>query len=254
MPPRAEGPPAGGGRARRVAALWRWHRRAGLFACLLLIMLASTGLLLNHSDGLGLGKRAVGWDWPYALYGAKSAGDWLAFEAGGQWVLQGGEERIYLGARPIGRCEGTLVGALALPQMLLVACERELLLLTLQGERVDALATASGLPVPIGGLATGEGAPLVLAQERWHRFDPESMQLGVAPAGAPRVLPAGAPPAALLATLGRSSGWLDWERLLLDLHSGRLFGSAGVLVVDVGGVLSLLLALSGVLMWGLRRR
>jgi len=46
----------------------------------------------------------------------------------------------------------------------------------------------------------------------------------------------------------RGSG-LSWERLLLDLHSGRLFGSVGVFIIDLAGIALLLIALSGVWVW-----
>jgi len=61
-------------------------------------------------------------------------------------------------------------------------------------------------------------------------------------------------PAALARALDRDDPWLSWERLLLDLHSGRLFGAAGVYVVDAAGLLFALLALSGVGTWWLHRR
>jgi hypothetical protein len=220
----------------------------------LLLMLALTGLALNHSEDLRLDERAVGWDWPYALYGPSATGAWKGFEVGDTWLLQGGEGRIFLGTRELGGCEGVITGVASVQQMILVACERELLLLTPDGERIDALGAATGLPVPVGGLAALGDEALVLAGGLWQRFDADAMALSPAGGEAPQKIRPGTPPQALLEKLGRAAGWLHWERFLLDLHSGRLFGSAGVLVVDVGGVLSLLLALSGVLMWGLRRR
>ena len=48
--------------------------------------------------------------------------------------------------------------------------------------------------------------------------------------------------------------WLSWERVLLDVHSGRLFGRLGVLWVDLVGVLLGGLAMSGIAMWWLHRR
>ena len=252
MPQRAETAPRT--RARRAAWLWRWHGRAGVFACVLLLMLAVTGVALNHSEGLRLDQRAVAWDWPYTLYGPSAAGTWSGFEAGGAWLLQGGEGRLFLDTREIGRCEGAIAGAMALQGMLLVACERELLLLTPEGERIDALGATAGLAVPVTGLAGREGAVLVLAGGRWQRFDADAMSLAPAAGAGLQPLHPGAPPQALLHSLGRASGWLHWERFLLDLHSGRLFGRAGVLLVDVGGVLSIALALSGIVMWGSRQR
>ncbi|MBQ13009.1 MAG: hypothetical protein CMQ17_01195, partial [Gammaproteobacteria bacterium] len=46
---------------------------------------------------------------------------------------------------------------------------------------------------------------------------------------------------------------LSVERLVLDLHSGRIFGAAGALLVDIMAVLFMLMAATGVWIW-LRRR
>ena len=42
---------------------------------------------------------------------------------------------------------------------------------------------------------------------------------------------------------------LTLERVLLDLHSGRLFGTFGVYIVDAAALLFLILAFTGVWMW-----
>jgi uncharacterized iron-regulated membrane protein len=46
---------------------------------------------------------------------------------------------------------------------------------------------------------------------------------------------------------------LPVERVLLDLHSGRILGRAGVYLVDAAAILFLLLAISGVWLWTRRR-
>jgi len=51
-----------------------------------------------------------------------------------------------------------------------------------------------------------------------------------------------------LLTLYRGKG-LPLERVIIDIHSGRILGQAGVLLVDFMAVLFLLLAMSGVWMW-----
>ena len=58
-------------------------------------------------------------------------------------------------------------------------------------------------------------------------------------------------PAELKATLTERylGNDVNWERLLLDLHSGRLLGSWGVYVVDASAIILLLLALSGAWVW-----
>ena len=47
---------------------------------------------------------------------------------------------------------------------------------------------------------------------------------------------------------------VSWERLLLDLHSGRLFGKIGVLIMNIAAVLMLLLAITGVWHFFQRKR
>ena len=51
-----------------------------------------------------------------------------------------------------------------------------------------------------------------------------------------------------LLILYRGKG-LPLERLIQDLHSGRILGDAGILLVDFMALLFLLLAMSGAWMW-----
>jgi len=57
------------------------------------------------------------------------------------------------------------------------------------------------------------------------------------------------PPAALQEKLTAQAPILPWERMLLDLHSGRLLGSWGVYLMDAVGVLLLILAPTGFFIW-----
>lgn len=47
---------------------------------------------------------------------------------------------------------------------------------------------------------------------------------------------------------------LNWQRLLLDLHAGRLFGLAGQLVMDLAALVLVVLALTGTVIWSRSRR
>jgi hypothetical protein len=42
---------------------------------------------------------------------------------------------------------------------------------------------------------------------------------------------------------------ISLETLILDLHSGRFFGNAGVLFVDIVGLLMCILAITGLWAW-----
>jgi len=63
------------------------------------------------------------------------------------------------------------------------------------------------------------------------------------------------PPPPLKAALRqayRGSG-LPLERVLLDIHSGRILGTWGVYLMDAAAILFLVLAISGVWLWSKRR-
>jgi uncharacterized iron-regulated membrane protein len=57
---------------------------------------------------------------------------------------------------------------------------------------------------------------------------------------------------AALAQAWRGTG-LSLERVLLDIHSGRILGAWGIWLVDAAAVLFLVLAASGVWLWSRRR-
>jgi len=60
-------------------------------------------------------------------------------------------------------------------------------------------------------------------------------------------------PARVRAGIPEPEQWLTWERVMLDLHSGRLLGKPGVFGVDLMGVFLCSLAMSGTAMWWLHR-
>ena len=47
---------------------------------------------------------------------------------------------------------------------------------------------------------------------------------------------------------------ISLETVILDLHSGRFFGDAGVLFVDFMGLLTVFLAMTGTYVWLMKRR
>ena len=238
-------------RARLVGPLWRWHRRAGLFAALFLLLMSLSGIVLNHSEDLALEQSFVEAGWLRAIYG-DTDDHWTAFRGAGHWVLGDQAGRIFLDERELARCAGTLQGAVELGGMLVLACERELLLMSAQGELIESLDPAS----PLSGLGLADGDVAVRIADEWRAFDPGSMHVGdlvADPLSVAQSRPQSVPES-LEPQLERRSAWLNRERLLLDFHSGRLFGPAGVWLVDISGVLLCILALSGVTMWWLHRK
>jgi hypothetical protein len=242
-------------RTRLVGTLWRWHRRIGVLAAVFVLLLAVTGITLNHSPQLGLDHRLVSASWLYRLYGDTSSAP-VAYRLGNAWLSRTADGRLYLDTREVATCEGDLVGAASVGELLLAACTRELVLLTDGGELLESNGAGMGLPVPLAGIGlVGERVALRVAGG-WRLADLDQLDFDApVPAGATvaQQTPA-ALPASIRAAIPAPEAWLSWERVLLDLHSGRLFGAAGVALVDAVGVLLVVLAGSGLAMWWLHRR
>jgi hypothetical protein len=56
---------------------------------------------------------------------------------------------------------------------------------------------------------------------------------------------------------GEDASAINWAKLVDDLHTGKVFGSAGVLLIDVTSGVIIALTLTGIYLWGvpmLRKR
>jgi PepSY-associated TM region len=243
-------------RPRLVGLLWRWHRRLGVLAAFFVLVLATTGIVLNHSAELGLDRRFVDWPWLSQAYGDDS-GDLPAFQAGAHWLSRAANGRIYFDAQEVAPCSGKLVGAVASGELLYAGCTEELLLITHSGELVESINASTGLPVPLQAVGLIGSQVVVQAGGTWWLADLELMDFSHHAPAAGAVIRQLVPdrlPDAMRAQIPVPDQWLSWERLLLDLHSGRVVGRVGVLWVDGVGVLLAGLAVSGITMWWLHRR
>jgi hypothetical protein len=243
-------------RPRLVGLLWRWHRRLGLLAALFVLVVATTGIVLNHTTGLALDRRFVDWTWLTAAYGDHSA-ELSAFQIDNRWLSRSANGRVFLDTREVAPCRGELVGALRQGELLVAGCALELLLITPQGALVESVIAGTGLPVPVQSIGLLDGEVALQVEGTWWLADLDRMAFNRrAPGGSAeirQVFPDRLPED-MRSRLPVADLWLTWERVLLDLHSGRLFGRLGVLWVDLVGVFLCSLAMSGCAMWWLHRR
>jgi hypothetical protein len=242
-------------RRRLIGLLWRWHRRLGLLVAVFALLLAVTGIVLNHTPELGLDRRFVDWPWLTRAYGDAST-DQPAFQLGERWLSRSADGRVYLDTREVASCSGELVGAVAANELVYAACARELLLITFAGELVESISGSTGLPAPLTGIGVAGTEVVVQATGRWWLADLELADFSAPAPGGEIIsqLASARLPAEVREGIPAPAAWLTWERLLLDVHSGRVLGRLGVLWMDLMAVLLCGLALSGIAMWWLRRR
>ena len=249
-----------GAASRRRRRLWLttahvWHRRLGLAVAALVVVLSITGLLLNHGHRLELNRISVKASWLVDWYGLHPKEPPVHFRAGDVWVswIDGA---VYAGGRRVSEARGTPRGAVPLDSLVAMATSDTIVLSTQEGELVERLGLEllPGAIVRVGSAAGGRiiadtGDEQFASDEAllaWDRFDD---QVEWSEAGTP---PKPIGEQQLAAYQGQG---LPLSRVLLDLHTGRLFGAGGVVVMDAAAVLLLVLVATGIVNWaGFRRR
>ena len=116
---------------------------------------------------------------------------------------------------------------------------------------METFNQVQGLPANSTGLATIGQKIMLLGDAMAWEFDPDLLNLSVVDdlsvLKQAVILQPDNLPAAF--NNGDTSGGISLETLIVDLHSGRFFGDAGVLFVDIVGLLICLLAFTGLWAW-----
>jgi hypothetical protein len=230
---------------RFTQTLLRWHRRVGLISALFVILLVVTGIPLHHAAQLGLTDSAVKQDWLLDFYGIKPPEQVLLSQVGEHRILQV-EDAIYLDRHFVANHQSTLIAGLASSGVLIAVTRHGLLLMSEEAELVDQIE----LPIKVSGVShdndaiyLSDGRALYRLTEALDDVEPAQLEqsqlswLAVANSVTE-------PNAAELVQQVRQdyrSRSLNWERVVLDLHSGRLFGSLGPWIMDIAALLFLLI-------------
>lgn len=231
---------------RAIRLVRHWHARMGVLLAIFLLFLALTGLALSHADALGLDKREVSAAWLMNWYGLHPAvpshgflfkGGYLA-AADGRWVMNG---RVLgdAGEKPVGAVDWGGMRGLANTEVLYLYMADGRLVDKLSGTALPGhpvrrlgtldsrlvIETAKGSFATDDGLAwqpLGQGQPIWSVEQSLPVSESASLSMAFAPA-------------------------LPLERIILDLHSGRIFGHYGPMLMDIAAIVLVALSLSG--MW-----
>lgn len=231
------------------------HRFLGIVICLFIIILAVTGILLNHTSALRLDERLLQSSWLMQIYGIAEP-QWNGTYTAGHHSISQWDEQIFLDQRRLNALNGKLRGMVSLPSMLAIALNEDLILLAEDGKLIDRI----NLPVPRPGnwrLGISGHRLVVETNGQFWISNEDISAFSMMPDGAnvDWSLPARLSDSEIEAFTRTMTGpGLPVERMLLDIHSGRLFSRAGVLWMDAVGVMMVVLATTGVWVWWSRRR
>ena len=230
-----------------------FHKWVGSLIAIFVCFLTASGILLNHSSYFNLYKKPIYSDLIASLYNIPrmevkhgySLGD--SENAEPKWISQSGQY-IFLETVQIAKCSGKLVGARYVSQYLAILCEDKMLLLNRKDNHFEQLFNN---PKNLKSILLNGAHLDIQTEEGFKRFDLSTYQWASTHVDHNyETINAQEMPRELQLKLKELSPilGLHWERVLLDFHSGRLFGKAGVYLVDLVGVLIILLSMSGLFM------
>ena len=102
------------GRKPKKLSAFLWHRRIGLLAIVLVIILAVTGILLNHTEAFKLDERYVESSLLLQWYGLEPEGEAISYDVG-EHVITVLEHQVFFNTYPVVVGLGLLAQTVLLP-------------------------------------------------------------------------------------------------------------------------------------------
>ena len=227
------------------------HRRIGVIIIVFIPVLAITGILLNHTDRLGLDKSYVQNKWLQNWYEIDPKQPSITFKVDDIWVTRIGS-RIYFNGNELPQKSESLFGVVKSKEIIIVALKQKLLLLTGQGELIEILSDSEGVPSGMKSIGLDTESRLTIKAVHGHYVvDVDSLEWEEHDDINAQWSTMVEPPEELkqqLLELYRGKG-LNLERVILDIHSGRILGDIGVYLVNFVAIMFIFLALTGGWMW-----
>jgi len=234
----------------RKRTLLAWHRWLGFVATLFLIILSITGLALNHTERLKLDQVILRNDFILKRYGMSGGSDLLSYRISETDSLSYLDGQFFFNQRPLVQGKQP-IGIVLHGNFTLIVTEDALIYLTPDGDLIEKVETNQ---LPLSGNIqaigyTDQKKSVVVTSEGnwttdpdWLNFQNYQGSYSVDPLPPEANLTAEQVDGLLTAFQGEG---ISLYRVILDLHSGRLFGWGGRTVMDLTAVAILLLIASG---------
>jgi len=233
---------------RLIRHLRAWHRKLGIITAVFIVFLASSGMMINHANFLTLDTSSVKSTWLLDFYGVKAPVE-VRFYA--DQKISVADNYVWLNDKLLFESSTPVISAAKFQQFYIIVNSDQISLYSHQGELVDQLDSASGVPDNILALAINNQHIIVKTNDNMMQTDSDFFAWQtVAGNNFNWITPENASNTVKqIAILQFKSQFLSWEQVLLDAHSGRIFSQAGVFVSDIIALLLIMLSVSGIYIW-----
>ena len=223
-------------------------------SALFLVLISASGLILNHADDFGMSHRAAA-PWLLRLYSDELPPVDAAYSTTAV-LFATSSNTLYANGEELANSAGQLVGAVVADDIYVAASGREFFIANLDLELIERYAPDA--PGPVDQLGKSGGRIVAAIQDVLYEFDPQSVSLSEtvmlstddvlwsrrATPTAEQAEQIGA------AVLGQA---INWERVLLDFHSGRILPTVGRYLADLTAICILYMCFTGLLVWARKR-
>ena len=234
---------------RLIRQLREWHRRLGIFAAFFLIFLSLSGIALNHTTLFSLSHQTISNSWLLNHYGIKAPTD-VRFYQQKNWLVT--DQLVWLKNKLVFESDETVISLAKFQSYILLATRSQLVIFTETGDIVEQLDSSSDLPAAISALSITADNIVLNTADGYYQSDSNLMawkkiRTFVEPSW---ISNEPASQSELTVAQGQfQSQFLNWERVILDAHSGRLVGDFGVWFMDMVAFILILLSISGIYIW-----
>lgn len=242
--------------SRLIKHLREWHRKLGIIAAFFIIFLSISGVALNHTTSLSLAHQPIENTWLLDHYGIAPPSNVRFYQ---QNMLQLTNDLLWLNDKLLLESTSDIIAATFISSAqsstshtILAVSSNQVYLFNQQGDLIDQLGEELGVPQNINALHVNKSditvrTPSGYFQTNTDFFEWQKITFVMEPDWVKPIKVS--EQTKIKAELQYRSRFLTLERIILDAHSGRIFGLFGVLFMDAVAVLLILLSLSGLYIW-----
>lgn len=226
---------------------YRWHRRIGVLVSLPLLLIAITGIVLNHPSWYGLNRTFISNPLVLSWYGMTPQNPPISLSSDATWATVV-DSVLYLNATRIDEDFPSLTGLVALESVIAISGKDSIWLVERTSlQLIEKLGAESIPPGKILALGVDSSSLLIDTDQGQFRANADLTSFAAEQRNPLTIAPRTPPPQKLLEQI-----LTDWRgrgitlgKLVLDIHSGAAMGSTGTLLSDLVAAAIILLVLSG---------